>query len=155
MNYLHKTKRYSLLIVIFAGFMLQVLAQGNMVSYAYDMAGNRISRKIVLIGSNPAHAKAEEPIPMEETMGERKITIYPNPTKGALAVTISGGNDKPVSAGGDEIRIILYSAQGTQLQNHIAQWGTTAINMKTYPVGWYILRVQAGEKRTEFKIIKQ
>jgi hypothetical protein len=25
----------------------------------------------------------------------------------------------------------------------------------SYPSGWYILRVQAGEKVTEFKIVKQ
>ena len=125
------------------------------ISYAYDNAGNRISRTIVLSTSSQGVKKAQDPIPVEDQLGERKIIVYPNPTKGELAVEITGGNEKPVSEGGDEIRIILYSAEGTQLQSTPAITGKTPVNLSTYPTGWYILRVLAGEKATEFKIIKQ
>ena len=78
----------------------------NIVSYAYDNAGNRISRKIVGLNSNPTHAKAtvENSLPVQEQLGDSKITIYPNPTKGTLAVEIAGGNEK------DELNIVLISA---------------------------------------------
>ena len=130
---------------------MQTLAQQQIVSYAYDNAGNRISRKIVNITPPPSHAKkaVEDPIPVEEQLGERKITIYPNPTKGSLAVEITGGSDK------DELRIVLISAQGIQLQNLKAESGINPLDMHAYPPGWFILRVQAGDKMTEFKIIKQ
>jgi hypothetical protein len=120
------------------------------VSYGYDNAGNRIFRKIVTLTKVQAVKKSSEtPAPAIDQLGERKITVYPNPTKGALAVEITGGDTK------DEIRLILFSAQGTQLQNLKVTATTTPVNMSSYPGGWYILRVQAGEKVTEFKIIKQ
>ena len=89
------------------------------------------------------------PAPVEEQLGDRKIFVFPNPTKGALAVEITGGNDK------DEIRIMLISAQDVQLQSMKVVTGSTPINMQSYPPGWFILRIQAGDKVTELKIIKQ
>jgi len=151
MKHVHKTIPYYLLFMFLQSYSLQTLAQQQIVSYAYDNAGNRISRKIVNITPPPSHAKkaVEDPIPVEEQLGERKITIYPNPTKGSLAVEITGGSDK------DELRIVLISAQGIQLQNLKAESGINPLDMHAYPPGWFILRVQAGDKMTEFKIIKQ
>lgn len=121
----------------------------QMVSYAYDQAGNRISRKIVDMYSNPSHVKkGDATAPIQDQLGERTIKIYPNPTKGQLSLDISGGNER------DELRIILYNADGKQLQNKQVQSGSTSINMTSYPVAYYILRVQAGDRKTEFKIIK-
>ena len=135
---------FSFILILSSG-----MAQ-NIVSYAYDNAGNRISRKVVPLNSNPSHVKkSDESTPVVDQLGERKITVYPNPTQGALAIEITGGDTK------DEIRFILFSAQGTQLQNLKVTATITPVNMSSYPVGWYILRVQAGEKITEFKIIKQ
>jgi hypothetical protein len=132
---------------------LLILSTGtaqSIVSYAYDLAGNRISRKVVDMNSNPSHVKkSANPIPVEDQLGERKITVYPNPTKGALAVEITGGDTN------DELRIILFNADGRQLQNKAAQQGSTPINMSGYPAAYYILRVEKGKKSTEFKIIKQ
>jgi len=150
MTHLHKTKNRILLILFLLSFLSTGIAQ-NIVSYAYDNAGNRISRKIVLLSSNPTHVKKDTiaPAPVEEQLGDRKITVFPNPTKGALAVEITGGSDK------DDIHIVLFSAQGIQLKNLKVTNGTTAIDMHLYPAGWFILRVLAGDKVTEFKIIKE
>lgn len=134
---------FSFLLILSTG-----MAQSK-ISYAYDNAGNRISRKVVDLNSNPSHMKASEPAPVEDQLGERKITVYPNPTKGALAVEITGGDAK------DAIHLTLFSPQGTQLQNTQVTATVTPVNMSSYPGGWYILRVQAGAKSTEFKIIKQ
>lgn len=144
---LNKTLHF-LLFLFFIAFSFHVMSQT--VSYAYDYAGNRISRKIVSI-SNPTHIKKDSvaPAPVEDKLGERNIRVFPNPTKGALAVEITGGDTN------DPIRLILFSTQGTQLQNSIVSSTTTPVNMASYPAGWYILRIQAGEKVTEFKIIKE
>lgn len=126
------------------------MSQNNIISYAYDNAGNRISRKVVDLNvtPNPLHIKAKEPIAVEEQMGERKITVYPNPTKGSLAVEVTDGESK------DEIHILLFSAQGSQLQNKKVKTGTTPVDMTNYASGWYLLRVQAGTESIELKIIK-
>lgn len=147
----HKKTYYYFLLLWLLSFSMVGKTQ-NIVSYAYDNAGNRISRKVVDLNSNPPHAKKtveDPPPPVEEQLGERKITIYPNPTKGALAVEITGGDNK------DELRILLISSQGVQLQTIKAVIGSTRVDMQVYPAGWYILRVHAGDKFTEFKIIKQ
>lgn len=142
------TTRLYLLLLLFGAFALQGMSQ-NMVSYAYDQAGNRISRKVVGLYSSPSHVKkGEEPAPVEEQLGERKITVYPNPTKGMLGVEITGGDTK------EPLRILLFNADGRQLQSKKAESGMTTINMTHYPKAWYILRVQAGERMTEFKIVK-
>lgn len=149
MKHLYKMKHLNLLFSFLFIFSMGIQAQK--VAYDYDMAGNRISRKVVEL-NNPNYAKqqAEEtPAPVEEQLGERKITIYPNPTKGALAVEITGGDTK------DQVSATLYNAQGIQLQNLKIENSITPINMSTYPSAYYILRVQAGDKMTEFKIIKQ
>ena len=149
MNHQYKTT-YSLIFLIMVTISMSVSGQ-NIVSYAYDNAGNRISRKIVLLSSNPTHVKQDTiaPSPVDEQLGERKLTVYPNPTKGELKVEITGGNNK------DEISILLFSGKGVQLQSRKATNGTTPIDMTLYPPGWYILQVQAGDKVTELKIIKQ
>ena len=149
MNYLHKTTNLFLLILFLLSFPMTGMAQK--VSYDYDYAGNRISRKIVNIPPLTQAKKNDQyqPVPAEEQLGDRKITVYPNPTKGDLAVDITGGNDK------DEMQIVLISAQGVQLQVLKAVTGSTPVNMLHYPPGWFILRVKAGDKTTEFKIIKQ
>ncbi|HET7733712.1 MAG TPA: T9SS type A sorting domain-containing protein [Paludibacter sp.] len=148
MKHLLKQTHY-LLLLIFTAFTLQAMAT-DVVSYAYDNAGNRISRKVVVYSDGLQHVKkSETPAPVEEQLGERTITVYPNPTKGQLAIDINGGDAK------DELRIIIFDAHGKQLLNKKVEPGTTPINMNSYPVAYYILRVQAGEKQTEFKIIKQ
>ena len=150
MVHLLKSTPFYLMFLFLFSFSITSIAQ-DMVSYAYDNAGNRISRKIVPLNSNPTHAKktVEDQLPIVEQLGERKIAIYPNPTKGALAVEITGGNDK------DALRIVLLSAQGIQLQTLKAEIGKTPVDMHLHPSGWYILRITVGEKVTEFKIIKQ
>ena len=136
-----------------AAFIVPLLP-GVGANYAYDAAGNRISRKPVTLSNNLAHVKKQntgyspEPTTVEEKLGVRTITIYPNPTKGALAVGISGEILT-------KITVTLYTAQGIMLQNKIADSDITPIEMMSYPVGWYILRIIADGKATEFKIIKQ
>jgi hypothetical protein len=149
MKYLQKLTFYFFLLFLLS-FSIQGVCQSNVVSYSYDNAGNRISRRVVVYNTNLQHAKKTvDPAPVEEQLGERTIKVFPNPTKGSLAVDITGGNDK------DQLRLILYNADGKQLLNKQVQPGTTPVNMTAYPAAYYILRVQAGEKVTEFKIIKQ
>jgi len=107
---MYKTKQYYLLFLFLSLISISALAT-DVISYAYDNAGNRTSRKVVVYTTTLTHAKkqTQDPKPVEEQLGERKITVYPNPTKGALAVEITGGNDKPAAEGGDELRILLFS----------------------------------------------
>jgi len=133
---------------------IQPILQGIDFNYSYDFAGNRISRKVVTLSPTLSYVKKQnstlepEPNPVEEKIGDRTITIYPNPTKGSLFVGISGEKL-------DKISISLYNANGNMLQNKIADSDMTPFEMGSYPTGWYIVRVIADGKVTEFKVIKQ
>lgn len=133
---------------------IQPFLPGVGVSFAYDNAGNRISRKLVTLSSGMFQAKRnfdntpQVAEPIEEKLGERTITVYPNPTKGALAVGISGEILTKIS-------VVLLNSQGVVLQNTQADSDITTLEMSHYPTSWYILRVIADGKSIEFKIIKQ
>ncbi len=142
------------IVLFIIGNLMTVSAQ-QMVSYAYDYAGNRISRKIVDMGSNPSHAKkSDDPAPVVDQLGGRTITIYPNPTKGIMQLEITNGTNKPLTDQASEMRITIYNAQGQQLMNRAVEAGTTTLDIARYAAAYYILRVQAGDKIKEFKVIK-
>jgi len=134
MKHVYTTKHFYLLFSFLV--LLSTAMQAPKVGYDYDMAGNRISRKIVEL-NNPNYTKkqAEIPVPVEDQLGERKITVYPNPTKGALAVEMTGGDQK------DHISLSLFSSQGVQLQSIKVTTTVTQVNMSAYPSGYYILSV--------------
>lgn len=142
---------YLIVMIFLCVYMLSTSAQ-NVISYAYDQAGNRISRKVINLTTtpNPTHVKKDQdPAPVEDQLGERKITVYPNPTKGMLGVEIAGVDNK------DELQVMIFDVKGRELLTKRVQKGVTLINISQYPTGWYVLRVQAGKKMTEFKIVKK
>ncbi len=127
-----------------------LIAQSNKVSYTYDQAGNRITRTITLNSAGAKqHTETTDSVVVKDMIGERTITVYPNPTKGALNIEITGGDDK------SRIHLMLFNADGKRLQNKTVQPGIHPIDMTAYPVAFYILKVQDGDKFTEYKIIKQ
>ena len=139
-------KRLSALFILFAAVILQCNSQT--ISYDYDYAGNRISRKVVPLPQN-IKGQPTDSVIVEDMLGERNILVYPNPTRGSLGVEITGGEWD------EDIRLILYNGQGVMLYHASAQQGINPVDMTACPKGWYILRVQDGEKRKEFKVIKE
>jgi hypothetical protein len=137
-----------LLIVFSVLSILPCQSQSSLV-YEYDFAGNRVARKVITLPSNIRRYNPSDSIVVKEVFEEKNILVYPNPTKGALGVEITGGD------WGEDIRLILYSGQGVLLYQANAQPGINSIDMTTFPRGWYVLRVQTGEKRKEYKILKE
>ena len=138
----------------FLFLMLLICATGSHVfsqtiSYGYDQAGNRVSRKIVSLGSPQSAKQNTDKTVVTEPLGERTITVYPNPTKGILSIEIKGGNIEEV------IHLYIYNGQGAMLYSAVAQQGLNPLHLTNYPSGWYILRVQSPENSKEFKIIKE
>lgn len=135
------------LLVLFVSITLE--AQ-NTISYTYDNAGNRLTRTITL--GNQQASKRHQPtdsVVIKETIGERTIKVFPNPTRGALGIDIQGGDPK------HELRLQIYSGAGALLYNQPATEGLNPIDMTQYPQGWYVLRVIAGTEKREYKIVKE
>jgi len=140
-------------LLLFFSFVFSMQGKAQTITYSYDYAGNRISRIVSI--SNRSLVKGDTTAvkqliqPVEDKIGDRVIKIYPNPTRGALAIDIQGGDTN------EQLSICLYSAQGVQLFQRKISEGLTPVEMSAYAIGWYILRVSAGSKVIEFKIIKQ
>lgn len=76
---------------------------GQNVSYAYDEAGNRVKREIVL-QTRAAEESTNESY--SEMLNDRDIRIYPNPTEGQLTVEITGDG---------ACRFDIYNISGQQV----------------------------------------
>ncbi len=137
-------KRLPALLMFLIAVILQIHSQT--ISYYYDYAGNRIFREVVSLSQN-IKGQPTNSMVVEDVLDQRSILVYPNPTKGALGVEITGGDWD------EDIRLTLYSGQGTVLYKGKARHKSHRYDC--LPKGWYILRVQEGEKRKEFKVIKE
>lgn len=125
------------------------MAQG--VVYLYDAAGNRTSRVYVvnLRSALSSEAPAPDSTHVAVELGPFGVTIYPNPTKGALAIAVTG------LAASELLSLGLFDPNGRQLMLLDVPSGTSSLDLSTYPSGWYLLRARSKGKTVHFKIIKQ
>ena len=123
------------------------------IGYAYDMAGNRIKREIVMSAS-PAMANRqsfESQYFYSESLIEHSVKIYPNPTQGNLKVSIPG------LASSDKCHMGVYSVQGTQILAFDVSSESANVDMdiNNQPNGVYLLQITINEESTTWKIIKK
>ncbi|MDM8160142.1 T9SS type A sorting domain-containing protein [Labilibaculum sp. K2S] len=130
----------------------------NNINFAYDAAGNRVSRTITLGATQTVINGGEnEKLSFEksedfftEVLAEKEIKIYPNPTRGKLRVDILGYEDLDSNSS-----IQVFTTGGALLYKSNTPSQTNDINLSNKPAGLYLMVIIiAGEKST-WKIIKQ
>lgn len=117
---------------------------GQNVSYAYDEAGNRVKREIVL-QTRAAEESTNESY--SEMLNDRGIRIYPNPTEGQLTVEITGDG---------ACRFDIYNISGQQVLTTNSGPGRVVLDISSQPKGLYILRVtteNGGDSSTTLNIV--
>ena len=118
--------------------------------YEYDNAGNRISRTVVL---PKAPQRAQEELTdttfYKEAIGNKEITLYPNPVKSDLHVSISGYEE------GSTGECMLFDMQGKVLLKRRIDTSTFQVDMSSYKSGNYIMRIVIDGEPITWKIIKQ
>jgi hypothetical protein len=137
------------------------------ISFEYDITGNRTSRVILFELVKPKSMNVQSDSteivddekdinessttlePFVDAIGERKVLIYPNPTRGNLKVEFVGG------AGSEQPFVLLYSITGTLIYSSRATDKLVLVNLSNQPNGTYILKVLEGSLCTTWKIIKQ
>ncbi len=139
----------TILLGFFAGVCLQTLHSQDRILYGYDAAGNRISRTIELSSRSAPAPEEEEPTVYSEILSEIELKIYPNPTDGLLKVEIY---NLPVEQAA-EIR--LYSLSGALVTTLGGITDSVTIDISNQPAGTYVMKIVAGDKQTEWKIIKR
>lgn len=147
-------------------------------SYDYDLSGNRVKLTYVIYtppdpeeverGSgtsfnqnvksyneanfvkpeNEDEGKEILPIKYEEPLGDRIITIYPNPTEGELKIEISNISNI------NQSQILISDLTGKILYNKEVISKITLFDMGSQSAGTYIMAVRINGKSSEWKIVK-
>jgi len=127
----------------------------NRVEFGYDLAGNRVSRTIIMTLSfasqNPQQQEEEEeeePAIYTDVLAEAQIDIYPNPTEGLLRVDIRNLPE------GKKADVVLFNLSGKKIISKQTDF-STEIDITDQPTGVYILKIIVGEEQTDWKIIKK
>lgn len=127
-------------------------AAQSKIAYAYDAAGNRVKREIVMQAPQ-AMAKMQAMDPeaqvFSDMISEYSVKIYPNPTEGALRIGIAGLKDT------DNCTLGIYTTQGAQVLTEHVTTERVDLNIMNQPTGIYLLRIVINGKSTTWKIIKK
>lgn len=126
-----------------------VLLGQNKVSYAYDAAGNRVKREIVLATKSMVLSDEDKSAFFTEEVAKRDIKIYPNPTYGQLVVEISDIDG--VKSG----TIIIVNINGQQVLKKKIDSTYIDLDISNKQTGIYILIVEIDGEKTTWKIIKK
>jgi hypothetical protein len=120
----------------------------NSICFGYDAAGNRTNRTICLKSSETVADTSSAIQPIKDQLGEFEINLFPNPTLGLINVTISGVSE-PVGY------LLLSDLNGKILFKQESLQPTNRFDLSSFPKGIYILRIQATEKESVWKVIKE
>jgi hypothetical protein len=145
-------KTIKLILLFVSAFLLHAFSNAqSKVSYGYDLAGNRISRTIVVqsLLRSGTEEPQEEPATYSEVLSELMIRIYPNPTQGLLHIEIE---NLPTEV---KAQVALYHLSGTLVTVKEDVSRNTEIDITQQEAGIYLLKILAGEQQTEWKIIKK
>ncbi len=126
-------------------------------TYQYDENGNRTSRIINLAKdlettanfNDSLQGEPELPKPLQETLGEATVKIYPNPTQGLLILESQGIDMDKLP------EYEVYTLSGSLLMRAEATENRQQIDLSNEPAGIYLLRIKSGTLQREWKIIKQ
>lgn len=119
-------------------------------TFAYDSAGNRVSRTIRL-DSSPSQAPGRKTAPLffQDMVGATALKIYPNPVRDILTIQLDSYAENM------EAEYALFSLSGVLIEKGTITGATTAVNMSAMPSGTYLLNIQLCGEATGWKVIKQ
>jgi hypothetical protein len=138
-------------LVLFALLPLTSLAQAK-IGYSYDAAGNRVKREIVMSPRRAMTRQQNQKLENQsfsDMVRDHSIKIYPNPTEGALKISILGLKEADVCSIG------VYTLQGSQILTEDVTSGNIGIDISNQPAGIYLLKIAINNNSTTWKIIKK
>lgn len=151
-NYYNQFNIYSMksLLIIFLMSVCPYFCKAqNSVTFAYDAAGNRISRTIVLDRNVPQEQQRKQTSTRTDMLSKHHIAIAPNPTDGLLQVSITGLKRT------DACVITVYKTSGQLVVTLPVARDNTTVDISGQPNGYYILAIDINGEKSTWKIIKK
>ena len=138
-------------ILFLTGFLLLIpyWSSAQCFRYAYDNAGNRVSRTLVVGPLQAAGRHDKDSVIYHEVLANKEISLYPNPVTTNLTVNVKGYNQ---DAGGE---YYLFDMQGKVLLHNTMRIESFQIDMSAYTAGNYIMRIVLDGESTTWKVIKK
>ena len=134
----------SAILSVFIGLNAQ-----NKVQFAYDQAGNRVKRELVIThNARSAKKAASREEAYFEDLGERTVKISSNGS-GIIKITVLHMHTE------DEGNVEVYSLSGSEVLNLSLSSIETLVDISDKPKGVYILKVTLNGKVTTWKITKK
>jgi len=154
--------------ILFFCFGLFCNLNSQTISYRYDNSGNRVERDIIEYSSQQAKKRqVNDTITTDEKQEiqdaienenkkyeddlfqEKKVIIYPNPTRGQLVVEIQ--NYDTETSG----EISIYTTSGFLLEKKAINSSNIPLDIGNQPDGMYLLLIKMDGKTSSWKILKQ
>lgn len=133
-----------LLTVLFASLLLN--AQ-NRVKFAYDQAGNRVKREIVITRAHSPQKSTSKDKSYYDNIGEHTVKIsYNNGVIKVMALQMLST---------DEGDIAVYSINGSKVFNSTFSSAETLVDISDKPQGVYILKVTINGVDSTWKVTKK
>lgn len=128
-----------------------LVVNDSYIEYTYDNAGNRKSRRVIIIPSQEKKSFEYDP-KFKEKLEEldQQFNVYPNPVDQSVFVSL---NEDAVKA--NKKSIVIYNLMGKVILRHQAKSNINRIDLSSIGKGIYILRLEYDGKYKECKIIKQ
>lgn len=143
--------------LILAIFYIENSYAQTTIYYQYDLAGNRVLRTISLSKSTQSvsidtvhqtQTVSENPKVYTDSIDNKKILIYPNPTKGNITIDIEGYQQDAYSF------ICVFNLSGNMLKSEPITSSSSEIDLSYYPAGLYIIEIKLVGKTSVWKVIK-
>lgn len=142
-----RKKRFVFLSAVLAVFV--AMNAQNRVQFAYDQAGNRVKRELVIThNARSAKKAATREEAYFEDLGERTVKISSNGS-GIIKITVLHMHTE------DEGNVEVYSLSGSEVLNLSLSSIETLVDISDKPKGVYILKVTLNGKVTTWKITKK
>ncbi len=124
--------------------------------YTYDAAGNRTKRNLsICIGCQVAKNKDDNKNPTPEQTEqamqmamEHGISVYPNPANDVINITVSGVNANETAL------INVLDESGKTITSFQGSASPSQIDMKQYKSGTYFVKVDIGNDKLFYRVIK-
>jgi len=141
------TKGFKLLIFCLFSLITFATYSQTIITYTYDVNGNRIERKVEP-SSREAVAQDTENLEEEDGAFEEENLLYPNPTNGVLRFTLS--LETPANS-----EVSIFDLQGRQVYQNRFEQQEFQVDIAEHKNGVYVVRWRFADQSRTAKIIKQ